>query len=179
MEPTSLSDLVSDGLLLIEHQLKSWANISVQTILAADLPLLTCDHNQITQVLINLLTNARDAMPDGGEITIATNYDLKSDQLVLQISDTGVGIPASIQGKIFDPFFTTKPLGKGTGLGLSIVAGIVRAHAGTITANDALSEGTTFTARFSAKPIKLPTSDSDNVSGRYDDVPDMLLPIMK
>ncbi|HEX2995569.1 MAG TPA: PAS domain S-box protein [Anaerolineales bacterium] len=176
MEPTDLNALISDGLLLIEHQLKSWANISVQMNPAENLPLFTCDRNQITQILINLLTNARDAMPEGGEITISTDYDSQADQLILQISDTGMGIPDSIQNKIFDPFFTTKPLGKGTGLGLSIVAGIVRAHGGTIEIQSAPRRGTTFLMRFSTQPPRLPSSEANDTPGRFDDVTGTPLP---
>ena len=149
--PYDLNVLVRDTLLLIEHQLRSWSNIIVNTDLAAELPSLPCDRNQITQILINLLTNARDAMPDGGEICIRTRHDPFMAQLVLEVSDIGGGIPDAIRAKIFDPFFTTKSSGQGTGLGLYIVAGIVRAYGGEIKVDSVLGEGTTFTLLFPDK----------------------------
>jgi len=170
VEPNDLNEMVEDTLLLIENQLKSWSNISVESNLTADLPPLRCDRNQITQVLINLLTNARDAMPEGGEITIGTSYDAKSARLVLAVSDTGVGITESIKASLFDPFFTTKPAGEGTGLGLSIVAGIVGAHAGEIDVNSVVGEGTTFTVYL---PHRVPDvgSSSSPSGGRFDTSP--------
>ena len=142
--PTDLNEVVRDTLLLIENQLKSWSNITVVTDLATDLPTLHCDRNQITQLLINLLTNARDAMPHGGEVVVRTLCEPESNRLTLSVSDTGVGIPESIRDRLFDPFFTTKPPGQGTGLGLSIVAGIVHAHGGEVTLNSSPGSGTTF-----------------------------------
>jgi len=168
--PADLDHLVQDTLLLIEHQLRSWSNISVVTDLAPGLPPLECDRNQIIQILINLLTNARDAMPSGGEIKIATGYDEAAAQLVLTVADTGTGIPDTIRAKIFDPFFTTKPVGKGTGLGLSIVAGIVRAYNGTISVDSHAGHGTNFTLRFPTARPKLPGPVPPGpASGRFDD----------
>ncbi|MBL8058288.1 MAG: PAS domain S-box protein [Anaerolineales bacterium] len=161
-----LNELVRDTLLLVEHQLRSWSNITVVTDLAADLPPLLCDRNQIVQVLINLMTNARDAMAEGGEIKISTSHEPAAGQVVLQVSDTGAGIPENLRSKIFDPFFTTKPVGKGTGLGLSIVAGIVRAYGGEISLESALGRGTTFLVRF---PVARPALPAQQAAGRFDD----------
>jgi two-component system, cell cycle sensor histidine kinase and response regulator CckA len=151
MQPHDLNSLVRDTLLLIEHQLRNWSNIAVLTELAPELPPLPCDRNQITQILINLLTNARDAMPDGGEITIRTGHRAAPASLMLQVSDIGPGIPAAHRARIFEPFFTTKPAGKGTGLGLYIVAGIVRAYGGEIQVDSPVGAGTTFTLLFPAQ----------------------------
>jgi len=172
-EPTPLNGLVHDTLLLIEHQLLSWSNIAVATDLSPDLPPLTCDRNQISQAIINLLTNARDAMPDGGEIVIRTGFAPESGRLRLQVSDNGVGIPPAARAKIFDPFFTTKVLGKGTGLGLSIVNGIVRGHGGAIEVESGEGSGTTFTILLPADgaapaPLTALVSVSPPV-GRFDD----------
>lgn len=145
---TDLNEVVRDTLLLVENQLRSWDNIKVVTELSEDLPTLHCDRNQMAQLLINLLTNARDAMPRGGTIVIRTAYDSARRSILLSVSDTGVGIPEAIRDKIFDPFFTTKPPGQGTGLGLSIVAGIVRAHHGEILLQTSEGKGTTFTIAF-------------------------------
>ena len=142
---TDLNEVVKDTLLLVENQLHSWGNIKVVTELSENLPTLHCDRNQMAQLLINLLTNARDAMPRGGTIIIRTEYDPARQSILLRVSDTGVGIPEEVRDRIFDPFFTTKPPGQGTGLGLSIVAGIVRAHHGEIALQTNVGKGTTFT----------------------------------
>jgi len=119
------------------------------------------DTGQIEQVLMNLCTNARDAMTDGGTLTISTSQqtiDRERAQtlgieepgryIVLAISDTGMGMDDDTRGKIFDPFFTTKEVGKGTGLGLSIVYGIVRQHHGNIIVTSTEGNGTAFTIYF-------------------------------
>jgi len=165
---SNLSDIVRDALLLIEHQLTSWANIQVETELATDLPPIYCEHNNISQVVINLLTNARDAMPNSGKITIRTAFHPGSKRFILQVSDTGQGIPEEIRTKIFDPFFTTKEVGKGTGLGLSIVSSIVQAHGGTIHVDSQLDHGTVFTVHLPQKPPFL-ASDKEPSIGRFED----------
>jgi PAS domain S-box-containing protein len=166
-----LNRLVQETLLLIEHQLSSWSNIVVQTELTPDLPLLTCDRNQISQILINLLTNARDAMNDGGAISLRTSFIPATNELCLQVQDQGTGIPESVKARIFDPFFTTKEMGKGTGLGLSIVAGIMRAYGGEIEIESEINVGTTFTLHFptnGAAQEKI-TQWPEDGSGRFDD----------
>ena len=118
---------------------------------------IIADSNQIEQVLINLVTNARDAMQKGGRLTIKTDSEEMNDSFKKEhgfgipgkyctviVSDTGTGMTESIKEKIFEPFFTTKELGKGTGLGLSIVYGIVKQHDGYIDVISRSSEGTTF-----------------------------------
>ncbi len=137
-------------------------NIDIRTNLEADLATIEGDSNQIMQVLLNLGLNARDAMPQGGTITIETqNYlvkegspaELNRDKhhyVLLKFSDTGTGIDLSVRDKIFDPFFTTKPQGKGTGLGLAMVYGIVKNHGGIIDIESELGEGTTFLLYFPA-----------------------------
>jgi signal transduction histidine kinase len=112
------------------------------------------DKNQLGQVLMNLATNARDAMPTGGKVTILTNrVFIKQERIqtledgyyaLLQFSDTGVGMTEEVKRRIFDPFFTTKDVGKGTGLGLSVIYGIIRQHKGEIQVNSAMYKGTTF-----------------------------------
>lgn len=167
IELYDLNVLVQDTLLLIEHQLKSWDNISINTYLASNLPAFACDRNKISQILINLLTNARDAMPHGGEITLHTGYDPRLERITLHVTDTGAGISEEIQAKIFDPFFTTKPIGQGTGLGLSIVAGIVQAHGGEIKVESIPGQGATFNLSFpQAGPLTVPLPSR---GGRFDD----------
>jgi signal transduction histidine kinase len=147
-----LNDIIADTLFLIEHQLKSWANITINKELAQDLPPICCDSNNITQVMINLLENAQAAMPEGGWITIRSGYDDSQKRFILQIHNTGKPIPPEIQSKIFEPFFTTKGVGKGTGLGLSIVHGIVTAHGGEIAVESEAGKGTTFSIHLPKEP---------------------------
>jgi CheY-like chemotaxis protein len=113
--------------------------------------LIEADPRRIEQVLVNLVVNASDAMPNGGCLTLATAnvHGWASDghaasALQITVSDTGVGITPQVQRRIFEPFFTTKPPGSGTGLGLSTADAVVRRYGGTITVHSRLGEGTTF-----------------------------------
>jgi len=143
--------------------------IDVKTAWPDDLWAITGDATQLHQVLMNLCVNARDAMPEGGVLTIAAqNVELDDDAarvhieakpgryVVLAVSDTGTGIPADILGKVFDPFFTTKAPGKGTGLGLSTVLGIVKSHGGFINVQSQTGQGTRFSAFFPAVETSQP-----------------------
>ena len=104
-----------------------------------------CRPGEINQVFMNLLVNACHAIQDQGEIRIATRAE--ADSVLVDISDTGCGIPEEIRNRVFDPFFTTKPVGKGTGLGLTISYDIVRKHGGTLTFESTVGKGTTFRIR--------------------------------
>ena len=119
-------------------------NMTIQEQLRPDLPQVPTDANQIRQVIINLILNAVEAMPNGGTLTIATNYGADRRFIKISVQDTGVGIPAADLERIFDPFFTTKAQGKGTGLGLAVSYGIVQRHKGTITASSHVGKGSTF-----------------------------------
>jgi PAS domain S-box-containing protein len=142
-------------------------HIDLSIELAADLPHVKADRTQIAQVLINLAVNARDAMPDGGKLTIATAVVIDANDdadehsgrgavthVVLRVVDTGHGMPDDVRAHIFEPFFTTKEVGKGTGLGLATVYGIVRQSGGHITVESALGAGTTF-------HVSLPAIDAE------------------
>ena len=116
----------------------------------APLPPITCDPGKVNQVLLNLLTNALDACPDGGKITLRTRP--AAGGVEIHVIDTGHGIDPAIRDKLFDPFFTTKPVGKGTGLGLSISYGIVREHGGEIAVESVPGQGTHFTVSLPSAP---------------------------
>lgn len=107
------------------------------------IPAIQADPDRLQQVLINLMNNAIEAMPQGGRLSISlTNGG--GGQVIVNISDSGTGITAENQARIFDPFFTTKPAGKGTGLGLAVSYGIIRDHGGEIRVNSAPERGSTF-----------------------------------
>jgi PAS domain S-box-containing protein len=116
------------------------------------LPLLPCNEAELRECLTNLIFNAVDAMPQGGSITFTTCREGKN--IVLQISDTGTGMPDEVKRRCFEPFFTTKGKG-GTGLGLAMVYGIIRRHDGRIEVQSELGKGTTFTIHFPCQPRKL------------------------
>ncbi|MBA2683505.1 MAG: PAS domain S-box protein [Gemmatimonadaceae bacterium] len=136
-----MNELVERTMRLRMHDLKS-RSVHCETVLATDLPYVTADARQIQQVLLNLLTNASQAMTPsgGGQLRIETRQD--GDRVLLEITDSGPGIPADVRAHIFEPFFTTKE--DGTGLGLSVSYGIIAAHGGRITIPKSTGEGTTF-----------------------------------
>jgi len=136
-----LNAVITDVFSLLEHQF-SVGSIKVRRELSP-LPatVLGIEH-QLQQVFLNLFLNARDAMPRGGWLSVATRVD--ADRVMVEIADTGSGIPSEQIARIYDPFFTTKSIGRGTGLGLSITYGIVREHDGTIDCESAVGQGTRF-----------------------------------
>ncbi len=136
-----MNELVERTMRLRMHDLKS-RGVQCERSLAEDLPYVTADARQIQQVLLNLLTNASQAMAPtaGGPLRIETR--LEGNRVLLEVTDSGPGIPAEARAHIFEPFFTTKD--DGTGLGLSVSYGIIAAHGGTITIPKSTSEGTTF-----------------------------------
>lgn len=142
VEQFDFDEAVESTLGIIEAQARV-KSVEVFKELGAPGPLVG-DKNQLQQVVVNLANNAIDAMPGGGKITVRTRGDA-AGRVVLEVEDTGSGIPEAIQDKIFNPFFTTKEVGKGTGLGLSLVYEIVQRHGGTIQVESAVGAGTTFT----------------------------------
>ncbi len=125
-------------------------NVHIETALDPALGTVRADASQIEQVLMNLVINAHDAMPEGGRITIATRNEGEglTARVILSVADTGVGMDPETQRRIFEPFFTTKPPGKGTGLGLSTVYGIVQQSGATIGVKSAIGRGSTFEIAF-------------------------------
>ncbi len=155
--PTHLGRVVGEVRDILDHALPK--SIRLEVGIADDLWPVSGDATQLSQVVMNLGVNARDAMPEGGTLTIAAeNRILGGDvasvypegkpgpHVLLSVSDTGSGIPAEVLERIFDPFFTTKPFGQGTGLGLSTVLGIVKSHGGFLNVYSEVSHGTRFTA---------------------------------
>ena len=124
-----INAIVSTAIRLANFD-KVFQSLNIERKLADDLPMVFADDDQLQQVFLNLLLNARDAMPDGGKLTIQSLRD--HDHVTVEIADSGSGIDVAEAKQIFDPFFTTKPAGKGTGLGLAVCYGIVTAHDGRI-----------------------------------------------
>jgi PAS domain S-box-containing protein len=143
--PLELNTVVDESLLLMQKPLAA-DNIQVLTSLDRTLPPIHGDATTLHQVLMNLLTNAREAMPEGGQIRIETSTAERPGWIRLLVTDTGSGIPAEEISKIFDPFFTTKRTG--TGLGLSVTYGIIQEHGGTVDVQSRPGDGTTFILSF-------------------------------
>jgi two-component system NtrC family sensor kinase len=140
--PVDVNAVVNDVLALLEHQLEL-GRIKVRRDLTSAPPVVVGTEHKLQQVFLNLFLNARDAMPKGGWLSVSTRVE--SDKAIIEVSDTGLGIPAEHLSRIYDPFFTTKSLGHGTGLGLSITYGIIREHDGTIAVESSVGQGTRFT----------------------------------
>ena len=145
----NLNQVIEEGLYFLESRCVK-EGIKVVRSLSPNLPEIIADQAQMTQVLVNIVVNAIQAMPDGGKLTIRTNA---SDRFIsLQVEDTGVGMSENVVRQIFLPFFTTKDVGQGTGLGLPVVHGIVISHSGSINVDSKVGRGTKF-------EIKLPIAE--------------------
>lgn len=166
LAPLNLNELVTATVRMLRPLLEP--HIAVKTDLSPDLGMVVADRQQLEQVLTNLTVNARDAMPQGGTLTFSTMNVWQEPRpnaavgapfrthragdetmrmnpyVMLEVADTGVGMPEEVRRRIFEPFFTTKPIGKGTGLGLSVVEGIIAQNKGFITVESEVGKGTTF-----------------------------------
>jgi predicted Zn finger-like uncharacterized protein len=152
-ESVDINQVVHDAMAIVEHQLEM-NKVQLNKNLAADLPPIPGNANQIQQVLINLMINAQQALEGNpGEVTVTT-VSTNSSHIQVQVSDDGPGIPKDLQTKIFEPFFTTKEVGKGTGLGLSVSYGIVKEHKGDIQVESSPETGTTFKLTFPTAGLK-------------------------
>ena len=156
VQPLDLNALLTE-LLHVTSPGMSMRGVKVHTHLQQELPVILADGNQLQQVFLNLMTNALDAMPAGGEMYVETAVEEAHDSVpkrpgarptrgvAVRIRDTGQGIPEAYLDKIFDPFFTTKGAAQGTGIGLAVCARLIQAHGGSITVQSHVGEGSMFT----------------------------------
>ncbi len=152
----NLNQVVGNGLSFLEARLAK-GRITVVQRLAPNLPEVVADPSQVAQVLINLVVNAMQAMPEGGVLTVETQAAAHAVRLIVE--DTGIGMSEEVLQQVFVPFFTTKEVGQGTGLGLSVVHGIVTAHGGTIKVASQAGQGSRFEVELPApKPPEHKTS---------------------
>jgi two-component system, NtrC family, sensor kinase len=149
-----VDDLISRSILLSQHKIQL-SRISKTVSIPSSLPPVIGDFNQLQQCLINLLFNAIDAMPDGGTLDISAGADLAQQEVFIQVTDSGPGIPPQDLPHIFEPFYTTKSEGYGVGLGLSTVYGIMERHHGSVQVESQAGKGTTFT-------LKLPVEERNH-----------------
>ena len=149
---SSANELISGLANLLKQTLPKTIDVSLE--LRAKLPMVMADPNQITQALLNLCVNARDAMPQGGRLSLRTSVvdgatindagAQAREYVCIEVIDTGTGMSDSVRARLFEPFFTTKGIGEGTGLGLAIVYGIIKNHEGLIEVHSELERGTKF-----------------------------------
>ena len=171
--PVRIDQIVNETRGLMEHTLPK--SIQIESSVDADCPTVSGDSTEISQILMNLCINARDAMPDGGKLLIeAKPITLNGNSakvhpegkpgsyLLLSVTDTGAGMSSEVLDRIFDPFFTTKDIGKGTGLGLATVQGIVKSHGGFILVYSEVGRGSKFSVYLPA--FESTKSDSDTTS---------------
>ncbi len=154
----NINERINDGLYLLESRINK-SNINLIKDFSNDLPDIKIDPSQINQVLVNLVVNAIQAMPDGGTLTIKT--DKLINNIVLTVKDTGIGMTLDQIDKIFIPFFTTKDINEGTGLGLPVALGIVQSHGGTISVNSFPGKGSEFVVKF---PIDTENNLNEGIS---------------
>ncbi len=158
-KPVSIEDIINHCTVLSRHKLEL-GNINLTCRIERPLPPVTGDFNQLQQCLINLIFNAVDAMPDGGDLHITAGHDLKRKQISIKVEDTGHGIKEKDQKHLFEPFFTTKKEGFGIGLGLSTTYGIVERHGGTLGVENNPVKGTCFTISLPCKTAEAINHDT-------------------
>jgi signal transduction histidine kinase len=161
----SLNHLLRDAVELLAFELRI-ANIEVSFDLAKDLPLVWADGHQLTQVMVNLVMNARQAVQDAApprRLSLRTRHDAPNRRVRIEVADSGPGIPGEIRAQIFDPFFTTKPEGEGTGLGLALARGIVESHGGAIGVESGPGEGARFVIELPMGTPPAPADERDDL----------------
>ncbi len=152
LDLVDINEIVANTIYFIDIRFQD-QQVKVEQRLDPKLPKIQADPVQMSQVLVNLITNAFYALPNGGKVTVSTRQ--RDNDVSLIVKDNGVGMTPTIKKKIFEPFFTTKPLGEGTGLGLSVVQGIVESHSGRITVRSTSGKGSRFEVLL---PIKMEES---------------------
>ncbi len=160
LQPLDVEQLITDTLQLASNQVKL-ARVRVQGDVEENLPAVHGDRQQLTQVFLNLVLNALDAMGAGGVLTISVQKSADRNFVEIAFSDTGAGIPPHQLGSIFDPFFSTKKHGKGTGLGLSVSLGIIKQHGGDLRAESRPGEGARFTVSLPVAKVPARVHDED------------------
>jgi two-component system NtrC family sensor kinase len=154
-QKNDLGEVVERCLLLVGHQCEL-QQVEVDCHLDPKTPAIYCDAGQIQQVILALLMNAVQVMPQGGRLKVETSYQGERGEAQIVVSDEGMGIPEDVLPHIFEPFFTTKAEGKGVGLGLAIAFGIVQQHRGNIEVSSTPQKGTTFTVTLPVEPQLAP-----------------------
>ena len=149
--PTQVNQVIENTLSLVENQ-ADFHNILIIKEFDSSIPMIALDANQMQQVLMNIILNAADAMPNGGTLTVKSSLSLEDNFVEVRIADAGCGIPKEMIDRIYDPFFTTKESKKGTGLGLAVSYGIIKKHQGFILVESEEGKGTTFTIRLPVNP---------------------------
>ena len=168
-EQTDLAGLIDETMVLLERELQKY-RINVDMQIEENLPKVSAIGNQIQQVFMNLLINARQAMSEGGELVVKLRRDAKANTIDLSVRDYGTGMNEDTMRKIFEPYFTTKAgpdeSGKGgTGLGLATCKNIIEAHGGKIRVESSIGKGTCFTLKLPAEPQKSPVPAARGISG--------------
>ncbi|HEX8140869.1 MAG TPA: ATP-binding protein [Pyrinomonadaceae bacterium] len=161
--PLDINRIVSASIRLASFD-KAFQRLRLDVREEEEAPQIFADADQLQQVFLNLLLNARDAMPEGGDLRVSTSYDAASEEITVEISDSGTGIAPEHRARVFDPFYTTKPAGLGTGLGLAVCYRIVTAHGGHIEIGSTNGLGTTVR-------VRLPVSGPTNEDSYADDSP--------
>ena len=180
-----LNALVRDLERMLQATFPKTINFHLE--LEPDLRLITADKSQIHQVLLNLCVNARDAMPNGGTLTLLTSITAGADltemftgvtaenYACVRVRDTGVGMSRQVKSHIFEPFFTTKERGKGTGLGLSVVYGVINNHRGFVQVESEPGAGTSFIIYLPVKHLAAEQIGGDRTGGPRQDIPQTIL----
>jgi PAS domain S-box-containing protein len=175
MRPTKVQALVDASLALLAYSMRT-SGVTLEQDIAADMPALMCDPDQIIQVLTNLLTNSRQALEERAQprrVRLTARAD--AEWAHIEVADNGPGIEEAARSRVFDPFFTTKPVGAGTGIGLAVSRGIVEAHGGTLRLAAPDGEGACFVIRLPVARDSAHLSDLDGAVG----VPPRLTPVTR
>jgi two-component system NtrC family sensor kinase len=154
MEIVNINAVLERSLDMLVKQ-AVFQNVEVTKSLAGDIPTIIADGDQLQQVFMNIIINACEAMEGGGRLKLSTHHDEINRKIIVEIEDTGCGIPEENTDRVFEPFFTTKEVGKGTGLGLAVSYGIITKHRGTISVESEDGQGATFV-------IKLPLGTEED-----------------